>query len=188
MSKKRTLWTLVILSILSVNFISQEKAELVINNEPCQAYKEYFGAHYPTGYTVKDRREPLKHHMAMTAKLAHEPLLILCPYGDIEEKTRFTVNATIYKALHPMTDITASGLKLDSTYAGKHRVIAVSRDLMKKGLSFGSKVFITGTGTHDGIWEVQDLMHHKWQNRIDFLSDADAPNNKWKDITLVKLK
>ena len=187
MSKKRILWFLTVLSVLSLNFISHEKADEVINNTSYEAYKEYFDNNFPTGYTVKDKRFPLKHSMEITSKMAHEPLLILCPYGDIEAKPKFNVSATIYKALHPMTDLTASGIKLDTVKAGKHRIIAVSRDLMKNGLSFGSKVFITGTGTHDGVWIVQDLMHQKWRNRIDFLSDADARNNKWKNITMIKL-
>ena len=83
-----------------------------------------------------------------------------------------------------MTDITASGKLIDTMNASSHRWIAVSRDLQKEGFTFGAKVLIIGTGTHDGVWEVQDVMNKRWKRRIDFLSDYYAPNNYWKDVTI----
>jgi 3D (Asp-Asp-Asp) domain-containing protein len=42
--------------------------------------------------------------------------------------------------------------------------IAVSRDLMKQGLTYNKKVKIEGL---PGVYTVMDKMHFRWKNRID---------------------
>ena len=96
------------------------------------------------------------------------------------------VTATIYHATPEQTDstpdITASNKKIDLSNPLKHRWIAVSRDLEEKGLTFGVKVCVTGAGNLDGIWTVQDRMHHRWTNRIDFLVNEDLKGGKWENV------
>ena len=97
------------------------------------------------------------------------------------------VTATIYHADPKQTDdspfITASGAVIEQCCPGEHRWIAVSRDLEAKGFVFGAKVKITGTdGRFDGIWTVQDRMHHRWTNRIDFLVNEDLKGGKWENV------
>lgn len=41
--------------------------------------------------------------------------------------------------------------------------VAVSRDLFYSGWPFGSRIYIEGLG----IYRVNDLMHERWENRID---------------------
>jgi 3D (Asp-Asp-Asp) domain-containing protein len=98
------------------------------------------------------------------------------------------VTATIYHATPEQTDstpdITASNKKIDLSNPQKHRWIAVSRDLEAKGLTFGVKVKVTGAGNLDGIWTVQDRMHHRWLSRIDFLVNEEITGGKWENVRI----
>ena len=103
------------------------------------------------------------------------------------------VTATIYHADPKQTDdspfITASGAVIEQCCPGEHRWIAVSRDLEAKGFVFGAKVRITGTDSRfDGIWTVQDRMHHRWSNRIDLLVDYHITLGKWYDVKVELIK
>ena len=77
---------------------------------------------------------------------------------------------------------TASYKKIDTLNPLKHRWIAVSRDLEKKGFVFGAKVKIEGIGDYSGEWEVQDRMNKRWNNRIDLLIGEDNPIGKWENV------
>ena len=98
------------------------------------------------------------------------------------------VTATIYNAVPSQTDdtpfITASGAYIDPCCPGDHRWIAVSRDLEAMGFVFGAKVRITGTGSFDGVWTVQDRMNKRWNMRIDFLVNKEMKYGKWENVKL----
>jgi hypothetical protein len=99
--------------------------------------------------------------------------------------------ASIYQAVPAQTNrdnlTTASGFKLDSSYVhSKHRILAVSRDLMNH-LSFGDAVLVRGTGEYDGVWYVHDLMNKRYVSAIDFLTDIGTPNTLFSDVTITKL-
>lgn len=99
--------------------------------------------------------------------------------------------ASIYQAVPAQTNrdnlTTASGFKLDSSYVhSKHRILAVSRDLMNQ-LSFGDAVLVHGAGQYDGIWYVHDLMNKRYVSAIDFLTDIGTPNTLFSDVTITKL-
>ena len=87
------------------------------------------------------------------------------------------VTASAYNSTPAQTDgspnRTAWG---DSLYPGL-KSIAVSRDLIKKGLTHNTKVKIEG---FEGIYIVNDKMHSKWRNKIDiyFGKDVQAAK-KW---------
>ena len=54
-------------------------------------------------------------------------------------------------------------------------VIAISRDLMKKGLVYNTPVKIDGLS---GIFFVKDKMHHRWKNKIDIYMGEDVQKAK----------
>jgi 3D (Asp-Asp-Asp) domain-containing protein len=83
-----------------------------------------------------------------------------------------TVTATAYNATHAQTDRTpnigAWGDRLDRVKGA--RVIAVSPDLLKKGLRRGQRVRIHGL---KGDFVVLDKMPRRWKNRIDIFMNKD---------------
>lgn len=83
------------------------------------------------------------------------------------------VTLTIYSPSPSQTDstpnLTASGFKIDTSNPSKHKIIAVSRDLKKKGWDFGKKVRIKKAGKFDGVYTIRDLMNKRHKNRIDVL-------------------
>ncbi|WP_121346023.1 3D domain-containing protein [Gillisia mitskevichiae] len=54
-------------------------------------------------------------------------------------------------------------------------VIAISRDLLKKGLVYNTPVKIDGLS---GIFFVKDKMHHRWKNKIDIYMGKDVQKAK----------
>lgn len=94
--------------------------------------------------------------------------------GDGLQKTkntpqwqRLTVRASSYTLAPDETrpegdQIGAFGDKLSP----EDNVIAVSRDLLRAGLSHGTRVRIEGL---DGTYTVLDKMHRRWKNKIDIL-------------------
>ncbi len=88
------------------------------------------------------------------------------------------VTATAYNSAryqtsyeHPM--VTAWG---DSLRPGV-KWIAVSRDLIQKGLTHNTMVKID---TFEGIYIVKDKMHWRWKNRIDiFMGDDIQKAKEW---------
>ncbi len=82
--------------------------------------------------------------------------------------TPLDVTATAYTSSPAETDstphITASGHHLSPG----DRVIAVSRDLEARGLTFGSLIFIPSLGWYT----VEDRMHRRWRRRIDIWMES----------------
>lgn len=64
----------------------------------------------------------------------------------------------------------------------KHRIIAVSRDLLVK-YPKGSKVRLKGT-KYDGVFIVMDKMNKRFTKRIDILIDKGMPIGFWRDATI----
>lgn len=98
-----------------------------------------------------------------------------CKNDSLDEKYDWIplkVTATAYNSLPYQTSyehpaITAWG---DSIKPGL-KWIAVSRDLIKKGLDYNTMVKID---TFDGIYLVKDKMHYRWKNRIDIYMGEDV--------------
>ncbi|WP_373058329.1 3D domain-containing protein [Zunongwangia sp. H14] len=74
------------------------------------------------------------------------------------------VTVSAYNSLHNQAEgdpnITAWG---DTLKPGT-KAIAVSRDLIKKGLNYNTRVKIEG---FEGEFLVKDKMHYRWKNKID---------------------
>jgi 3D (Asp-Asp-Asp) domain-containing protein len=100
------------------------------------------------------------------------------------------VTATTYKANSAETDenphITASGFVIDMDNPYKHRLIAISRDLKRKW-KFGTNVLIKGTGGHDGVYYVRDLMNKRYKKRIDILIGHKDKPQTFKKVKIYKL-
>ena len=88
------------------------------------------------------------------------------------------VSATAYNSVKSQTGagnpkITAWG----DTLKPGIKVIAVSRDLIKKGLDYNTPVRIDGL---EGVYFVKDKMHHRWKNKIDIYMGEDVKKaRKW---------
>jgi len=96
---------------------------------------------------------------------------------DTFEWKTLEVTATAYNSLAYQTSsnphITAFG---DSLKPGL-RYIAVSRDLLKNGLTHNTLVTIEGL---DGTYLVKDKMNRRWRNRIDVYMGTDVKAaRKW---------
>lgn len=100
------------------------------------------------------------------------------------------VTVTVYHAVPEQCNEdpghTASMFKLDLENPYKHRIIAVSRDLLPE-YPFGSCVRIEGT-SYDGVYQVQDLLNKRYTKRIDILINKSMPIGKWTNIKLHKVK
>lgn len=102
------------------------------------------------------------------------------------------VTVTIYNPISSQTDnsplITADNSKihLGKLKTGRLKWIAVSRDLINKGIvDFGSEVRIySNIKEIDGIYEVHDIMNSRFRKRIDILKPTGHKKGKWEDIKI----
>ncbi len=113
-------------------------------------------------------------------------LLLLINITLAEESEE--VVATVYNAVPEQTNSdpghTASMFELDLSNPYKHRIIAVSRDLLVK-FPIHSKVEIKGT-SYDGIYIVEDKMNKRYTIRIDILINQDMKIGKWNKVIITK--
>ena len=105
--------------------------------------------------------------------------VICCIDKGLEEKYDWVplqVTATAYNSIPYQTSyehpaITAWG---DSIKPGL-KWIAVSRDLLTKGLGYNTMVKID---TFEGVYLVKDKMHSRWKNRIDIYMGENVKKAK----------
>lgn len=104
------------------------------------------------------------------------------------ENCEEVVIATVYNAVvsqcNPDPSHTASMFKLDLKNPYKHRIIAVSRDLLEK-FPIGALVYIEGT-SYDGIYQVQDKMNKRYTKRVDILINKNMKIGKWNNVKIIK--
>jgi 3D (Asp-Asp-Asp) domain-containing protein len=87
------------------------------------------------------------------------------------------VTATAYTSSKDETDSTPFEAAWGDRLRPGMKTIAVSRDLIKKGLSRGVEVSIEGL---DGKYRVLDKMNEKWTNKIDIYMGTDKKAaKKW---------
>ena len=100
------------------------------------------------------------------------------------------VTCTVYNAVVEQTNSdpshTASMFKLDLKNPYKHKIIAVSRDLLIK-YPMGTRVRIEGTN-YDGVYIVEDKMNKRYTKRIDILINKEMSIGKWENVKITKLK
>tara|TARA_R100001377_G_C3169459_1_gene102524 strand:- start:567 stop:929 length:363 start_codon:yes stop_codon:yes gene_type:complete len=99
------------------------------------------------------------------------------------------VHATVYNAVPAQTNNdpghTAFMFELDLSNPYKHKIIAVSRDLVIE-YPKGTKVYVEGT-TYDGIYVVMDKMNKRYTDRIDLLINEEMQIGSWPDATITKI-
>lgn len=100
------------------------------------------------------------------------------------------VHATVYNAVPEQTNSdpghTAFMFELDLSNPYRHRIIAVSRDLLKE-FPKGTRVLVCGT-RYDGVFVVMDKMNKRYSNRIDLLINEDMKIGNWPNATITKVK
>ena len=103
--------------------------------------------------------------------------------------TQDTVTATTYKLTArengPYGNVLASGFKANKKIPGNDRVVAVSRDILKK-YPFHSYIKVEGVGTLNGIWRVEDVMNSRYKKRIDLLINWKVKHNKFSNVKITK--
>lgn len=106
------------------------------------------------------------------------------------------VSASVYHAEPNQTDstpfITADGSRINRKNPGKHRWIAVSRDLHTRWggpIAYGDSLWVTGLGEGmDGLYVVRDVMNRRIRNRIDVLvSKHTRKRGFWRNVHIAKL-
>lgn len=99
------------------------------------------------------------------------------------------VTCTVYNAVVNQTNSdpshTASMFKLDLNDPYKHKIIAVSRDLLNI-FPMGTKVLIKGT-SYDGVYYVRDKMNRRYNKRIDILINKGMRIGFWANVSIEKL-
>lgn len=80
------------------------------------------------------------------------------------------VTATAYNSVRYQTSHTPNIAAWGDTLKPGMKCIAVSRDLLEKGIDHNTKVKISGL---DGIYLVKDKMHKRWKNKIDIYMGED---------------
>lgn len=100
------------------------------------------------------------------------------PKKPVEIWDTLTVNASAFNSLRYQTgpgnpNIGAWG---DTILPGM-KIVAVSRDLIRKGLDYNTRVRIKG---FEGEYIVKDKMHYRWKNKIDIYMGEDVKRaRKW---------
>lgn len=115
--------------------------------------------------------------IALPLLLASALLSTGCGSDDSEWQST-TVTATAYNTTEAQTKKGNMGLAAwgDQLVPGM-RAIAVSRDLIEKGLRHEAQVKIEGL---PGTWTVRDKMNKRWQNKIDiFMGMDEAAAREW---------
>ena len=95
--------------------------------------------------------------------------------GDTIQTKSLEVTATAHTSTHKETDSTPTLTAWGFTLKSGMKAIAVSRDLIKLGLTKGVEVTIDGL---PGKYKVLDKMNKKWQKKIDIYMGNDVKKAK----------
>ncbi len=104
-------------------------------------------------------------------------------YANYKYK-KLTVTATAYNSLPEQTDSTPDIAAWGDKLKPGMKVIAVSRDLLKRGLKRNTRVIIKGL---PGFYLVKDKMHQRFRKKIDiFMGKNKKKALKWgsKKVTI----
>jgi 3D (Asp-Asp-Asp) domain-containing protein len=106
--------------------------------------------------------------------------------GQKQYDITMTVTATAYNSTEAQTKKGNVGLAAwgDQLKPGD-KVIAISRDLIRKGLKYNQEVKIEGL---EGAYIVKDKMNKRWKNKIDIYMGVDEKAAKEWGKQQVKIK
>ena len=110
-------------------------------------------------------------------KIVSIGILIFSLFGcsNQSNEIELEVTATAYTSTRSQTDSTPFLAAWNNVLKPGVKSIAVSRDLLKKGLKNGSKVTISGL---PGEYLVLDKMNKRWENKIDIYMGKDHKKAK----------
>jgi hypothetical protein len=74
--------------------------------------------------------------------------------------------------------------KIDMSDPGKHRIVAVSRDLESLGFTLGKRILVTQACEMNGIWYIEDRMNKKYKKKIDFLVNDSIKFGLWNHVKI----
>lgn len=95
----------------------------------------------------------------------------------VEVWDTLVVNASAYNSLKYQTEGNPNIGAWGDTIKPGMKAIAVSRDLISKGLGHNTRVRIKG---FEGEYLVKDKMHYRWKNKIDIYMGEDVNRaRKW---------
>lgn len=102
--------------------------------------------------------------------------------SDTKDWQELEVAASAYTLAKDETKPTHRGLAAwGDTITPGMRVIAVSRDLIKRNLGHGARVRIEGL---PGVYRVRDKMHSRWRKKIDILVPTKKQAREWGKRTV----
>lgn len=105
------------------------------------------------------------------------------------------VTASVYYPEVAQTDktpfTTADGSKINKKKPGKHRWVAVSRNLLRNWggkIDYGDTLKVKGISRKlDGYYVVRDTMARRMKNRIDILVSKDDDLGFWRNVNIYHL-
>lgn len=119
---------------------------------------------------------------AFTEKLSQQQEKISNILHGLNLKSVKKLTVTAYSPRKKETDNTPTVTASMDTV--RHGGVAISRDLFKRGWSFGKKIYIEGYG----VYEINDLMNERFKNRIDiFMWDTNKAKKSGKKELVVAL-
>ncbi|WP_043317640.1 3D domain-containing protein [Microbulbifer sp. HZ11] len=126
-------------------------------------------------------RQSLKQYIivlaASLAALAGGDAFAAIKESPDKKKKSMTVTATAYNSVEGQTDDDPWTAAWNNRLRPGDKIIAVSRDLEKHGLTNGAKVKIEGL---PGTYTVRDRMNKRYKNRIDVWMEEDIKKaRKW---------
>ena len=116
-------------------------------------------------------------------------------YEIMEEKLdgkKINVTVTVYNPVKSQCDsdplITANNSKIDlkKLNSGKLKWVAVSRDLLRNGVSYGDKIRLTYKENPkiNGEYFVMDCMNKRFTKRVDLLVPENIKLGLWEDVEM----
>ncbi|MDT0690114.1 hypothetical protein RM549_09985 [Salegentibacter sp. F188] len=97
-----------------------------------------------------------------------------CDFGNSESDVNWdtlSVTASAYNSLSYQGEGDANITAWGDTLKPGQKVIAVSRDLVRRGLDYDTRVKIEG---FEGEFRVKDKMNARWKNKIDIYMGKDS--------------
>ena len=108
------------------------------------------------------------------------------------DRKKINVTVTVYNPVKSQCDsdplITANNSKIDlkKLNAGKLKWVAVSRDLLRNGVSYGDKIRLTSKENPkiNGEYFVMDCMNKRFTKRVDLLVPENIKLGLWEDVEM----
>lgn len=108
------------------------------------------------------------------------------------DRKKINVTVTVYNPVKSQCDsdplITANNSKIDlkKLNAGKLKWVAVSRDLLRNGVSYGDKIRLTSKENPkiNGEYFVMDCMNKRFTKRVDLLVPKNIKLGLWEDVEM----